>query len=182
VSYCQDGLHPPKILTWRDPLTACLLDLKRSEKLAAGISDYMFARTLSAMSDWQLQIEPFAWGAPFAWGNDPFWFDHAADAPDHPADYDFVVAVAYPDAAAMDRMRQTVGSDAANIWETSWKGSTGFTADQLESLFGKPAKIVTCPGGSGLTRTRSPDTAIWIYRDVFRISGAAVLHRPSSPA
>lgn len=159
----RGGVHLPKILTWRDPLTACLLEEQKASGLKAGIADYWFARYLAAMSDWRLQIEQVNGnGGFYYWGSDPYWYLHDWYAPDRPPAFDFLVMTPPPDAAALDVIERTVGSDGRDMW--LHEGSAfGLDRAALETVYGTPERIVDCPGGNGLTRQRGDRTALWIY-------------------
>jgi hypothetical protein len=159
----RTGPHLPKILTWRDPLTTCLLDRQRAFGLKAGIGDYWFARYLAAMSDWQLQIEQVNGnGGLYYWGSDPYWYLHDEQSPDTPPVFDFVVMTPPPDAAALDAIARIAGTDAKDMW--LHEGSAfGLNRASIETLYGVPDRIVECPGATGLTRLRGDKTALWIY-------------------
>jgi hypothetical protein len=163
VSELREGVHAPKIFTWRDPVTACLLEEQEKSGLKAGVADYWFARYLAAMSDWRLQIEQVnGTGGFYYWGSDPYWYLHDWHSPDRPPAYDFLVMTPPPDAAALDLIEHTVGSDGREMWLQEAR-DFGLNRAAVETVYGPPERIVDCPGATGLTRHRGEKTAVWIY-------------------
>jgi hypothetical protein len=67
------GWHVPGVLTWKSALANCL----HQQGLRAGLAEYWSARSTSAASDWQLQVDQVTRdGRAFYWGNDRYWFIH----------------------------------------------------------------------------------------------------------
>jgi len=92
VSYAWSGLHPPRILTWRNPLGACLLRASASHGLKAGLAGYWPARLIAAGTDWQLQVDQVTPdGQAYYWGNDRYWFVHDVHDGRAPPPYNFIV-------------------------------------------------------------------------------------------
>jgi hypothetical protein len=163
AAYLRGGVHQPKILTWRDPLTACLMTEQEASGLKAGIGDYWFARYIAAMSDWHLQIEQVNEnGGLYYWGNDPYWYLHDWRDAGAPPLFDFVVMTPPPDADAIAAIAANMGSDAREMWLQEWHGF-GLNQASIETAYGPPDRIVDCPGATGLTRQRGEKTALWVY-------------------
>jgi hypothetical protein len=82
------GLHAPKLFVWESPVASCL----QKSGLRAGLADYWGARTISAASNWEVQVEQITKaGAAYVWGNDMLWFNHDIhDGSRRPA-YRFIV-------------------------------------------------------------------------------------------
>lgn len=105
----------PAILTWHDPLAACLRQGHARGLLHDGLAGYRLARPLEAASDWSLQVDQIApEGEAYLWGNNRHWYGHARDAPARPPDTDFIVAAQLDGAA-------------------------------VTALYGAPASILACP-------------------------------------
>ena len=104
------GLHTPKLLVWEAPVASCL----QKSGLRAGLADYWGARSNSAASNWEIQIEQITKaGAANVWGNDILWFNHDIHDGSRRPDYRFIL---------MDDL----------------------SPDRIASVYGRPDNVMTC--------------------------------------
>jgi len=116
TGYLLQGPHWPAIVTWHDPLAACLRDAQKTAGVRAILADYWHARRVAASSDWQLQVDQLTEeGAAYYWGNDRFWFTHDISESSRPPDYNAIVL-------------------------------DGLDAQQVQRSYGSPSRILNCPG------------------------------------
>jgi hypothetical protein len=82
----------PGPVSWRSPVTACILASKDQFKLEAGIAEYWLSRPIMFDSDWTLQVNQASNdGLPYIWGNNPYWYTVRLDRRDGRPTYNFVV-------------------------------------------------------------------------------------------
>jgi hypothetical protein len=157
------GLHWPAILTWRDPLAACLVDAQDRQGLRAGLGQYPFANYLFAASDGRLQVEEIHdnEGGAYRDLNDLYWYWHDRHDPSRPPPFNFIVVTPHPDAAALAAARTRFGRGAKAYWQRHV--NLGLKPALLRQLYGEPDRILECPGSLGITRQVSAWTDIWIY-------------------
>ncbi len=141
-----DDRSTPSLMTYRDPLTTCLLQLKTSAGLKTGIAGYWLARYVTALSDWQIQIDQVKDdGVAYYWENDPRWYSRDFDDPRRDTPYNFIVVVV---------PRDSVNPD----------GRATIMPDEARALYGVPDKILSCPVDVGASPS-APHAEIWVYND-----------------
>jgi hypothetical protein len=86
------GSVTPGTVSWRSPVTACILASRDQFKLEAGIAEYWLSRPVMFDSDWTLQVNQARNdGVPYIWGNNPYWYTERFDDRNGRPTYNFVV-------------------------------------------------------------------------------------------
>ena len=120
VSVALQPWPRPALLSWRDPLAACLLRAEAQGILHSGLADYWLARPLEASADWSLQVDQVTPdGARYLWGNNRHWYAHDRDDPGRPPTLDFIVAAQLDPAAIASRYgppASTIACPGSEIW------------------------------------------------------------------
>jgi hypothetical protein len=111
------GSVTPGTVSWRSPVTDCILASKDQLKLEAGIAEYWLSRPIMFDSDWALQVNQARNdGVPYIWGNNPYWYTVRFDGRNGAPTYNFVV---------MERM----------------------DPEGVTNRFGEPSARIRCPAG-----------------------------------
>jgi hypothetical protein len=160
--YFLSGLHSPRMLVWRDPLALCLQELKSSAGLHAGLTEFWLGAYLTAMSNWDLQLEPISpGGAAVYWGNDARWFFQDIHDRRRSPVFDFIL-VSQP-VRPSDPSEVENGPGRTGLGVTSY---FGLPPDRISFLYGKPDKILYCPAFSKHhTEFWLAPAQVWIYQN-----------------
>jgi hypothetical protein len=139
--WLTEGVHSPGILDWRYPLSTCLIDLKKTEGLNAGLSEFWFGTFLMGLSDWRMQTEPISpLGAAVYWGNDPRWFTHDIHDPGRVPEYNFIIMT-----HAVEPQSETEAVSLTSLTGYGVASYIGLPEDHIRDSFGPPDKVLHCP-------------------------------------
>jgi hypothetical protein len=158
--FLSKGMHLPRILTWRDPLVACIKNLQRTEGLRSGLAEWDLAPYLSALSDYTIQVQQIAPnGSAVDWGYDPRWFVQSIQNPSRPPHFNFII-IAHP---------STPIDPASPFLAPSARGPADFLGlppQQIREAYGEPETVFSCPDLSEhMRRTWRTPIEIWRYNN-----------------
>ena len=112
------GAMPPRLMSWRNTLTDCLMRARHTAGLHAGLAEYWFARPIAAGSDWTLHVDQVTPdGRARYWGNNRFSF--IDDDGNGPPAYNFFVMAGMDRRIVSERYGapvRTLACDGAEIW------------------------------------------------------------------
>jgi hypothetical protein len=111
----HDAFEIRQITNRREPLEACLIQLKKKRIIGNGFADYWVARPMDVESDWRLQVDQITPpGTVFIWGSNTRDYLYSREFPSQRATFDFILI-------------------------------KGLEQGQLARRFGLPDKVATCP-------------------------------------
>jgi hypothetical protein len=88
----HDTFQIPPVIARPDPLSACLIQLKKEGMIHDGLADYWVARPTEVKSGWRLQIAQITpEGLVFFWGNNAKYYSYSEQFPKQPAEFDYII-------------------------------------------------------------------------------------------
>lgn len=122
-------LQPSQLARYQDPVAACLISMKASGRIHAGIAQYWLARVIEASSDWKLQVpQVMGSGNVFLWGNNRLSYLHDVTDPAKAPLFDFIVVKNLDFGGVVKRFGQPdniVSCPETDVWLYSAPGGIG---------------------------------------------------------